>query len=63
MPIRPVRYFMFASEHAMQEMPAPGSVIFDVEANSYTMSALPYFSHAESISGNGTYSPSNSWMP
>ena len=42
--------------------PAPGSVTLLVEANSKTMSALPYFSHSLRISLNGTNSPSNSWM-
>ena len=55
-------YSMFASLHAKHATPAPGSVILLVEANSNTMSALPYFSHRLRISGKGTNSPSNSWM-
>ena len=45
---------MLASEQAKQEMPAPGSVTLEVEANSNTMSALPYFSHSLRMSGNST---------
>ena len=57
-----VMYSMLASLHAKHATPAPGSVILLVEANSKTMSALPYFSHSLRISLNGTNSPSNSWM-
>ena len=49
-------------EHIKWLCPAPGSVILLVEANSNTMSALPYFSHRLRMSGKGTNSPSNSWM-
>ena len=51
-----------ASEQAKQETPAPGRVTLDVDANSKTISGLPAFSHSARMSGNSTYSPSNSWM-
>ena len=53
---------MLASLAAITATPAPGNVTLLVDANSYTMSALPYFSHRLRISGKGTNSPSNSWM-
>ena len=62
MPISLHIYSILASLHAKHEMPAPGSVTLLVEANSKTMSALPYFSHSLRMSGKGTKSPSNSWM-
>ena len=47
-------YAMLRSLHAKTETPAPGKVIFEVEANSKTMSPLPYFSHSPRMSGKGT---------
>ena len=46
---------------AITEIPPPGKVILEVEANSKTMSGLPASRQRERISGNGTKSPSNSW--
>ena len=47
---------------AITPTPAPGNVTLLVEANSYTMSALPFSAHRLRISGKGLYSQSNSWM-
>ena len=52
---------MLFSLQANTEMPAPGKVILEVEANSKTMSSLPYRAHSLRMSGKGRYSPSNSW--
>jgi ABC-type nitrate/sulfonate/bicarbonate transport system permease component len=41
---------MLASDAATTLMPAPAKETLDVDANSYTISALPFFSHSESIS-------------
>ena len=51
---------MFVSLQAKHATPAPGKVIFDVEANSKTLSGLPAFAQISSMFANGTKSPSNS---
>ena len=44
-----VKYAMFASLDAITPTPAPGNVTLLVEANSYTMSPLPYLAHSASM--------------
>ena len=56
------KYWMLASLAAITATPAPGNVTLLVDANSYTMSALPYWAHRPMMSENGTKSQSNSWM-